>query len=130
MKSFNTSSTKQLCQFWRKIYHQIDRVKMRFLLGRTLANVFLCFLNRNLAQWMSWWIQTCIIQKIFILFPSPVHPQKSKTKNYLNSKHENIRFTCDKQHKNLMPFLDVLTTRTSNDFKTSVYHKPTFSGVY
>ena len=29
-----------------------------------------------------------------------------------------------------MPFLDVLITRTSNGFKTSVYHKPTFSGVY
>ena len=29
-----------------------------------------------------------------------------------------------------MSFLDVLITRTSNGFKTSVYHKPTFSGVY
>ena len=29
-----------------------------------------------------------------------------------------------------MPFIDVLITRTSNGFKTSVYHKPTFSGVY
>ena len=29
-----------------------------------------------------------------------------------------------------MPFLDVLITRTSNGFKTSVYHKPKFSGLY
>ena len=29
-----------------------------------------------------------------------------------------------------MLFLGVLITRTSNGFKTSVYHKPTFSGVY
>ena len=29
-----------------------------------------------------------------------------------------------------MPFLDVLITRTRNDFKISVYHKPTFSEVY
>ena len=29
-----------------------------------------------------------------------------------------------------MPFLDVLITRTSDGFKISVYHKPTFSGVY
>ena len=29
-----------------------------------------------------------------------------------------------------MLFLDVLITRTNNGFKTSVYHKPTFSGVY
>ena len=29
-----------------------------------------------------------------------------------------------------MPFFDVLITRTSNGFKTSVYHKPKFSGLY
>ena len=28
-----------------------------------------------------------------------------------------------------MPFLDVLITRSSSGFKTSVYHKPSFSGV-
>ena len=36
--------------FEGNIYHQIDGVKIAFPLGRTLANVFLCFLNRNLAQ--------------------------------------------------------------------------------
>ena len=29
-----------------------------------------------------------------------------------------------------MSLLDVLISRTTNGFKTSVYHKPTFSGVY
>ena len=29
-----------------------------------------------------------------------------------------------------MPFSDILITRTKNSFKTSVYHKRTFSGVY
>ena len=29
-----------------------------------------------------------------------------------------------------MPFLDVLITRSSNGFKTPVYHKSTFSAVY
>ena len=29
-----------------------------------------------------------------------------------------------------MPFLDILISRSENGFKTSVYHKPTFSGVY
>ena len=42
----------------------------------------------------------------------------------------NIRFTCEKEHNNSMLFLDVLITRTSNGFKTSVYHKPKFSVVY
>ena len=29
-----------------------------------------------------------------------------------------------------MFFLDILIPRTGNDFETSVYHKPAFSGVY
>ena len=53
-----------------------------------------------------------------------------KFKNYLNSKHTNIRLTCEKEQNNSMPFLDGLITRTWNGFKISVYHKPTFSGVY
>ena len=64
----------------------------------------------------------------FALLRSPDHLQKFK--NYLNSKHRNIRFTCEKEHNNSMPFLDVLITRTGNGFKTSVYFKPTFSRVY
>ena len=45
-------------------------------------------------------------------------------------KQRNIRFTCEKEHNNSVPFLDVLITRTRNGFKTSMYQKPLFSGVY
>ena len=53
-----------------------------------------------------------------------------KFQNYLKSKQRNIRFNCEKEHNNSMPFLDTLITRTSNDFKASVYQKPTFREVY
>ena len=81
---------------------------------------------------MSWRIQNCILKKIcwwhtcFVLFTD--HLKKSQ--NCLNSKHRNIRFTGEKEQNNSIPFWDVLITRTSNSFNTSVYHKPTFSGVY
>ena len=68
------------------------------------------------------------IDGIFVLFRSPDHLEKFK--NYLSSKYRNIRFICEKEQNNSMSFLDVLITRTSNGFKTSVYHKPTFSGVH
>ena len=101
-------------------------------LGPTLANAFLCFHEQI-------WPGECpdkfkpvyyrrYVDDIIALFRSPDHLDKFK--NYLNSKHRNIRFTCEKEHNNSMPFLDVLITRSSNGFKTSVYHKPTFSGVY
>ena len=118
--------------FEGKIYKQIDGVAMASPLGPTLANVFLCFHEQI-------WLNECpdefkpvyyrrYVDDIFVLFRSPDHLEKFK--NYLNSKYRNIRFTCEKEHNNSMPFLDVLITRTSNGFKTSVYHKPTSSGVY
>ena len=113
------------------MYKQIDGVAMESPLGPTLANAFLCFHKQI-------WFNECLdkfkpayyrryVDDISVLFRSPDHLEKFK--NYLNSKHRNIRFTCEKEQNNSMPFLDVLITRTSNGFKTSVYHKPRFSGV-
>ena len=100
-------------------------------LGPTLANAFLCFHEQI-------WLNECpdefkpayyrrYVDDIFVLFRSPDHLEKFK--NYLISKYRNIRFTCEKEQNNSMPFLDILITRISNGFKTPVYHKPTFSGV-
>ena len=101
-------------------------------LGPTLANAFLCFHEQI-------WLNECpdefkpvyyrrYVDDIFVLFRSPDHLEKFR--NYLNSKQRNIRFTCEKEHNNSVPFLDVLITRTRNGFKTSMYQKPLFSGVY
>ena len=118
--------------FERKIYKQIDGVAMGSHLGLTLANAFLC-LHEQI------WLNECpdkfkpvyyrrYVDSIFALFRSPDHLEKFK--NYSNSKHRNMRFTCEKEHNNSIPFIDVLITRTSNGFKTSVYRKLIFSGVY
>ena len=48
----------------------------------------------------------------------------------MNSKHENIKFTYEKESNKSLSFLDILISRSENGFKTSVYHKPTFNGVY
>ena len=114
--------------FQGKIYKKIDGVAMGSSPGPILANAFLCFHEQI-------WLNECpdefkpayyrrYVDDIFVLFRSPDHLEKFK--NYLNSKHRNIRFTCEKEHHNSMPCLDVLITRTSNGFKTSVYHKVSF----
>ena len=57
------------------------------------------------------------VDDIFVLFRSSDGLEKFK--NYLNSKHRNIRITCEKVFcNNSMPVLDILFTT------------PTFSGVY
>jgi hypothetical protein len=48
----------------------------------------------------------------------------------LNSKHANIKFTFEEEKKKKIPFLDVSVTRSGDSFHTTVYHKPTFTGVY
>ena len=92
---------------------------MGFPLGLILANAFLCFheqiwLNECLDEFKPVYYRR-YVDDTFALFRSPVHLEKFQ--NYLNSKHRNIRFTCEKEHNNSMPFLDVLIIRTSNGFK-------------
>ena len=68
------------------------------------------------------------VGNIFVLFRSPHHLEKFN--EYLNTKHANIKFTSEKEVNGSLPFLDVLISRNKKGFTTTVYHKPTFSGVY
>ena len=49
---------------------------------------------------------------------------------YLNCQHANIKFTSKIEENNSISFLDIKINRDSNRFLTSVYRKPTFSGVF
>ena len=92
--------------FEGKIYKQIDGVTLEYPLRPTLANAFLCFHEQI-------WLNECpdefkpayyrrYVDDIFVLLLSPDHLKKFK--NYLNSKHRNIRFTCEKEQNNSMTF--------------------------
>ena len=41
-----------------------------------------------------------------------------------------MRFTSELEVDNILPFLDIKVIRFGDEFATSVYRKPTFSGVY
>ena len=41
-----------------------------------------------------------------------------------------MKFTEEEENERKLPFLDVLITKTSNGIETTVYKKPTFSGLY
>ena len=72
--------------------------------------------------------QTNCLQKIRLLFPTKDHVKKFK--NYLNKQHKNIKFTSEIEENGLLSFLDITITRENNKFVTTVYRKPTFSGVF
>ena len=48
--------------------------------------------------------------------------------NYINSKHPTMKLTVELEKDNCLPFLDCLVHK-NNIFNTSVYRKPTFSGL-
>ena len=92
-----------------------------------------------LAHYEQIWLNDCpdefkpvyykrYVDDIFVLFRSPHHLEKFN--EYLNTKHANIKFTSEKEVNGSLPFLDVLISRNKEGFTTTVYHKPTFSGVY
>ena len=65
---------------------------------------------------------------IFVLFTSPKHLEAFR--NFLNGRHANITFTTECEKQNRMSFLDIAIIPENKTFTTSVYCKPTFSGVY
>ena len=60
----------------------------------------------------------------FALFWSPQHLEKFN--EHLNTNHINIKLTGKKEVNGSLPLLDV----PIEGFVTTVYHKPTSSGVY
>ena len=68
------------------------------------------------------------VDDIFVLFTSPKHLEAFR--NFLNGRHANMSFTIEREKQNRMSFLDIAIIREDKTFTTSVYRKPTFSGVY
>ncbi|MCP4351129.1 MAG: hypothetical protein GY795_37160 [Desulfobacterales bacterium] len=118
--------------FDSKWYSQLDGVAMGSPLGPTLANAFLCFHEEN-------WLDACpaefkpvlyrrYVDDIFVLFKCSSHLQKFA--EFMNAQHSNIEFTTESEADSVLSFLDVSVTNDGVCFKTSVYRKPMFSGVY
>ena len=115
-----------------EFYEQCDDVAMGSHLGPTLADVFMC-------QFENLWLENCpshvkpivyrrFVDDTFLLFRSKDHVEKFR--NYLYKQHENIKFTSEIEENVSLSFLDIKISHENNKFVTSVYQKPTFSGVF
>ena len=65
---------------------------------------------------------------IFVIFKKRDHVKKFL--RYIDSRHRNIKFTCEEEKNNKISFLDISISRNNNALETSIFRKPTFSGVY
>ena len=117
--------------FDKKFYRQKEGVGMGLPLGPTFANIFLCHYEKL-------WLNSCpphfapifyrrYVDDCFLLFSSRSHADSFLT--FLNSKHGNIKFTMETESNGQLPFLDVLVRKEGGRLHTSVYRKPSFSGL-
>ena len=117
--------------FNSKLYKQTEGLGMGLCLGPTFANIFLCYHERA-------WLTDCpenfrpsfykrYVDDTFLLFRQADHA--ALFLDYLNSKHPNIKFTCEHESSGSLSFLDVNVSRSCNKFTTSVFRKSTFTGL-
>ena len=112
-------------------YMQVDGVSMGSPLGPTLANSFLChheqlWLDRCPLEFKPLYYKR-FVDDTFILFREQSH--SNKFLDYLNNQHQNIKFTMETETNKQIPFLDMNIVQEDGKISTSIYRKPTFSGL-
>ena len=92
---------------------------------------FYVFMNRYGSMTALRILNLCITEDMWMTYLLCfVHQTILKNLLIIWIQNKNIKFTSEKESNNSLPFLDIFISRSENGFKTSVYHKPTFSGVY
>ena len=94
--------------------------------------------NAFLCHYEKIWLDNCppqfkpifyrrYIDDTFLLFKERSHLQEFLS--YMNLRHTNIKFTSEIENNSKLAFLDTTVLNENGKFSTSVYRKPTFSGL-
>ena len=129
------STAETYFMFNDEIYQQTDGLSMGSPVAPALANIFMSVLEQNFMNQCPAVCKPLFYKRYmddtFVLFANS--EKAAHLKNYINSRHPNIQFTMDKEQNCTLPFLDINvarnSTETSTTFVTSIYRKPTFSGL-
>ena len=120
--------------FDSKLYRQIDGMAMGSPLGPLFANIFLSHYE---TQWLDDSSIKPLLYKRYVddtLWLLPVDSNINLLMDYMNSRHNNIRFTYESEANDCIHFIGLTITHcslsNSNGYSTSVYRKPTFTGLY
>ena len=125
---FATSQTHFI--FDNKIYDQIDGVAMGSPLGPALANLFMGY---NEDKWLQSDEGSHVlfyqryVDDIFCVFKNET--QANIFLEFLNTRHNNIKFTIEKEINKKLPFLDILVDKSNDKIHTSIYRKKTYTGL-
>ena len=113
--------------FDKRLYRQCEGLGMGLPHSQVFANIFLAFHEEQ-------WLTNCpahfkpvLYRRSFVLFSDKSHAPLFL--NYLNRQHNNINFTMETENDRSLSFLDVSVCTNADGFSTSVFRKPTFSGL-
>ena len=121
-------------QFNNEYFDQTDGISMGSPLGSLFAKAFMVDFEKihmkklkelGVKKWLRY------VDDIFATLDKP--DAAKAILQFLNTRHPNIKFTIEKEgekERNTLPFLDTRVIRNVDKYITSVYHKPTFTGVY
>ncbi len=124
-------ATSGVFMFEDKLYRQVDGVTMGSPLGPTLANLFMAhheriWLDSDIACKPKTFLR--YVDDIFCVFDDSAHVNEFL--NFLNSYHNNLKFTVEESINHSLSFLDCLVRKNSDcSFSTTVYRKPTYTGL-
>ena len=130
-KLLEFATSQSIFIFNGNLYNQVDGISMGSSLSPVYANTFMCFKEVE-------WLENCplefnplfyrrYVDDTFLMFKE--NADVAKFLEYLNGKHPNIRFTCEIENNGKLPFLDILICKNNGNISTSVYRKPTFTGL-
>ena len=100
-------------------------------LGPLFANVFMSNFERKHRQALTelgvrTWLR--YVDDIFVTLSDVADADRAL--EFLNKQHPNIRFTIEHESEGKLPFLDTCVYRGLNSYRTTIYRKKTFTGVY
>ena len=117
--------------FNESLYKQTDGLAMGNPLAPAMAIIYLCHLEKqifdNCPQIFRPSFYRRYLDDTFAIFSS--EHEAYQFFNFINSANPNIKFTMEKEHNNSLPFLDLLTQYRGLKLHSSIYRKPTFTGL-
>ena len=113
------------------VYKQVDGLAMGSPLGPTFANIFMCCLEELFLEQCPESFKPTFYRRYvddtFLLFENQEHA--TCFLDYVNTFHQNIKFTMESETNNKISFLDILISRSEGKFRTGIFRKNTFTGL-
>ena len=97
-------------------------------LGPVLANIFLSFWEDRIPKEMWPRMYRRFVDDTFYVVDS--RERALKFLDCLNRLHKALKFTMESEEEGQLPFLEVLVMKEVGKFATTIYSKPTFTGLY